>query len=157
MDPFRNVLFGAFGGMHHQGLSFYKWPLYCSFRAIYFEALAVLSGDVEERPVNLGAEIGVSELDMRSFDSKGRVVMLLQFRTDSAGAETRNIFRFRACKSQYGANAMRGVMHRRKPRPIVRPAVHVLLMAGLQKLEFPQLTFVIEDRKSTRLNSSHMS
>src|SRR5256885_5416946 len=42
----------------------------------------------------------------------------------------------------------------RQAGPIVWPAVHVLLMAGLEELDFTQRTFL--DRKSTRLNSSHL-
>ncbi len=45
---------------------------------------------------------------------------------------------------QARADAVRGVPHRRQARPVVGPAVHVLLVAPPQELEPAQLAFVVE-------------
>ena len=47
-------------------------------------------------------------------------------------------------KRQHRPDAVRGVPHRRQARPVVRPAVHVLLMAGLEELDLAQLALVVE-------------
>ena len=42
-----------------------------------------------------------------------------------------------------GADAVRGIPHRRQAGPVVGPAVHVLLVARLQELELAQFAFVV--------------
>ena len=45
---------------------------------------------------------------------------------------------------QAGADAVRGVVHRRQPFPVAGPAAHLLLMAGLQELHPAQLALVVQ-------------
>ena len=45
---------------------------------------------------------------------------------------------------QAGADAVRGVPHRRQARPVIGPAVHVLLVAPAQELEPAQLALVVQ-------------
>ena len=39
---------------------------------------------------------------------------------------------------------MRRIMHRRQPRPVTRPAFHVLLMGCFQKLQLSELPLIVE-------------
>ena len=45
---------------------------------------------------------------------------------------------------QAGADAVGGVPHRRQARPVIGPAVHVLLVAAAQELEPAQLALVVQ-------------
>ena len=48
---------------------------------------------------------------------------------------------------------MRRIPHRREARPVIRPAIHVLLMAGLEELDFAELAFfvqLLDDREYSR-------
>src|SRR5690606_8096637 len=67
-----------------------------------------------------------------------------QFFPDCTRAKTGNVFRFATYDAQYRSNAVGRVMHGRKSRPVVGPAVHVLLMAGFDKLKLAQLPLVVE-------------
>ena len=47
-------------------------------------------------------------------------------------------------KAEHRTDAVRRVVHRRQPRPVARPAVHVLLVARLQELQLAQGTVLVE-------------
>src|SRR3546814_6923485 len=61
--------FGNFGlrslsGMDNQRTTFDQRPFHSFFRAVNLKALAVLPGCIEQGAVNMGAQIGVYELDV---------------------------------------------------------------------------------------------
>ena len=64
--------------------------------------------------------------------------------TDSTRSKTRHIFCLQFQQTCHWTDAMRSVVHRRKPRPIVGPAFHILLVRGFQKLYFSKFVFFIK-------------
>src|SRR5690606_40630035 len=94
-------------------------------------------------------EVRVFKFNMRRLHGEGRVVMLVQLLAYRARTEARHIFGLGSGQSQYGTHAMGGVVHGRQSGPIVRPAVHVLLMAGFKELDFPQFTFFVRSEEHT--------
>src|SRR5690606_20311366 len=90
------------------------------------------------------AQIRVLEFNMGSFDGKRRSVMLMQFLPDGSRPKARYILGFAARKPQHRAYAMRSVMHGRQSRPVVWPAVHILLVTGFEELDFAQLSLFVQ-------------
>ena len=80
---------------------------------------------------------------MRRLDGERRVVFADQLLADGTGTEAGDVFRLGLRQRQARADAMRGVVHRRQTRPVIRPTVHVLLMARLQELDFAQLALLV--------------
>jgi hypothetical protein len=74
--------------------------------------------------------------------AKGRAVALLQFFADGAGAKAAHIFGRFADQAGHRADAVGGIPHRRQAGPVVRPAVHVLLMGGLHELELAEFALI---------------
>ena len=66
-----------------------------------------------------------------------------------ARTETGDVLGLGPRQGQAGADAVRGVVHRRQTGPVVGPAVHVLLMARLQELDLAQLAL---DDKARLMN-----
>ena len=86
----------------------------------------------------------VLELDVRGLDGERRAVVLDEFLADRAGAEAGDVFGRGVRQREHRADAVRGVPHRRQARPVVGPAVHVLLVAGLEELDLAELALVVE-------------
>ena len=77
-------------------------------------------------------------------DGERRVVLLDQFLADRAASRSRRrIPPGLPISAETRADAMRGVLHRRQAGPVIRPAVHVLLMARLDELELAQFALVV--------------
>src|SRR5678815_1901078 len=138
LDRLGNLWLGQFRRVHDQRLMLDERPLNRAFATININAFAILPGRVEQAADNAGVDVRPGELDVRRLDREGRIVMLDEFLADGSAPKTTHIFRRLPDKPSHGADAMRGVPHWRQPRPVVRPAVHILLVARLDELEFAQ-------------------
>ena len=65
------------------------------------------------------------------------------FANGSAG-KTTDILSFVAAEAQDGSDAVGRVMHWRESGPVAGPSIHILLVAGFEKLEFAEFAIVIE-------------
>src|SRR5687767_11707031 len=64
--------FRPFSRVHYQWFPFNQRPLYSFFGAIDFKTFAILPGNIKERAIYMCTQIGISELNMRSFYRKWR-------------------------------------------------------------------------------------
>src|SRR5262249_36328632 len=108
------------------------------------EAFPVLPGRVEQAARDLGHHVGIADLEGRRLDRKGAAVAGDQLLADAAGAVADDTLGVLTQDGQAGADAVRGVVHGRQTRPVVGPAVHVLLMAATQELDAAQLALVVQ-------------
>ena len=143
-DFFRNLVLGELRGVEDVRFAFDERPFEGFFGAVDVDAFAVLTRGVEEGADDAGGEIGVLELDVGGLDGEGGVVFRDEFGADRAGAETGDVFGGGIGEREHGADAVRGIPHGREARPVVRPAVHVLLVARLEKLDFAEVAAVVE-------------
>ena len=130
--------------VQHVRLMFDQSPLKRPFRPVNVDALAVLPRGVEQRPDNPRRQVGVFEFDVGRLDGKRRAVILDEFLADGAGAEAGDIFGGRSGEREHRPDTVRRIPHRRQSRPVVGPAVHVLLMARLQELYLSEIAFFVE-------------
>src|SRR3984957_19525268 len=81
---------------------------------------------------------------MRPLDCKGRPISRDKVFTNAPRSKARHRVRLATEDPEARRDAMRGVVHWRQPRPTVRPSLHILVMAALQKLDRAKLTPSIE-------------
>jgi hypothetical protein len=143
-DPLGDLWLGFFRGVDDEGLVFNEGPLDGFFGSVDFDALAILAGHVEEGAVDLGAEIALVETDVGRLDGEGRAVAAVHFLADRAAGETAYVLGLIAGESEDGADAVGGIVHRGKARPVARPAVHVLLVTCFEKLQLAEFALVVE-------------
>ena len=130
--------------MKDEGFPFDERPFDALLGAVDFDGFAVLAGDIKEGAIDEAGEIAVLELDVAGFDGEGGVVAVVHLLADGAGGEAGNVFGFVPTKTKKWSDAMSGVVHGGEAGPVSGPSVHVLLMGGLEELEFPEFPFVIE-------------
>ena len=119
-------------------------PLEALLAAVGVEALAVLPGGVEQAAGDLGDDVGVLDRERGRLDGERAAVAADQLLADPARAVADDALGVLAQEGQAGADAVGGVLHRRQARPVVGPAVHVLLVAAAQELEPAQLALVVQ-------------
>ena len=76
--------------------------------------------------------------------ANGELYLRDQLLADRARAEARDVLGLGVGQRQARADAVRRVLHRRQAGPVVRPAVHVLLVARLQELDLAELALVVQ-------------
>ena len=130
--------------MKDEGFPFDERPFDAFFGTIDFDGFAVLAGDIKEGAIDEAGKVTVLELDVAGFYGEGGVVAVVHLLADRAGGEAGNVFGFVPTKTKKWSDAMSGVVHGGQAGPVSGPAVHVLLMGGLEELEFPEFPFVIE-------------
>ena len=108
------------------------------------EAFPILPGDVEQAAGHLGGDVGILDRERGRLDGKRAAVTADQLLADPARAVADDVLGVLAQDRQAWADAVRGVPHRRQARPVVGPAVHVLLVAPPQELKPAQLAFVVQ-------------
>jgi len=113
-------------------------------RAVNVDSLAVLPGGVEEGAIDARAEIRVFELDVGGFDGERGFVIFDESFADGAGAEAGDVFGDGPGQREHGYDTMRRIPHWGQAGPIIGPAVHVLLMTRLEKLNFAELALFVE-------------
>ena len=136
---------GLFTPMQHRRLVLDARPLERDLVGIDVEALEILPSRLEQAARSLRHTARESaNLNVARLDGERRAV----FRPSSfsKSAPSRGTRRFRpACREgQAGADAVRGVVHRRQPFPIAGPAGHLLLMRATQKLQAAQLAALVK-------------
>ena len=144
LDLLRNLRLRQLRRVQDVRLVLGQRPFERFLRAVNVDALPILPRGVEQRPDDARRQVGIFEFDVRRLHCKRRAVTLDQFLANRAGAETGNVFGGRFGQRQHRPDAMRRIPHRRQAGPIIRPTVHVLLMAGLEKLDFAQLPLFVE-------------
>jgi hypothetical protein len=137
------VFRGAFG-LDHRILSLDLLPFEALLASGGVEALAILAGDVEEAAGHLGDDVRVFDRERGGLDGERTSVPADELFANPARAVADHAFGMLAQDSQTGADAVGGVPHGGQPRPVIGPAVHVLLMASPQKLELAQLTLFVQ-------------
>ena len=142
LDQFRDLVLDHFGAVQDQGLMLNERPFDGGLVAIDVEALTILTCGVKQAADDAGADIGAFEFDVRGLDGEGGAVALLQLFAHSAGAKAAHVFGRLADHASHGADAVRGIPHRREAGPVVRPAVHVLLVGSLHELQLAQLALI---------------
>jgi hypothetical protein len=108
------------------------------------EAFAILASDVEEAAGDLGDDVGVMDGEGGRFDGERAAVAALEVFANPARPVADDAFCVLTQDGQAGADAVGGVPHRRQARPVVRPAVHILLVAAAEELDFSQLALVVK-------------
>ena len=134
-------------------LSFDQCPLKAFLSAVDVKAFAILPRGVEQKPPNVGCDVGIFQLDVARLDSKLVPRFTLQLLANGPRAQTRNVFRLGVHQPQHRAHYMRGIVHGNHPLPIVGPAVHILRVRSLHVLNFAQVASVVQffDEKLTRM------
>ena len=92
---------------------------------------------------------------MGAFDRERAAVLRHQFLPDATAADATHALRGRVRQRQTGADAVRGVPHRRQSRPIIGPAVHVLLVGRPEELQPPQFAVFVESLDVQKLPGVH--
>jgi hypothetical protein len=108
------------------------------------EAFAILAGDVEEAAGDLGDDVGVVDRERGRFDGERAAVAALEVFANPARPVADDAFCVFSQDGQAGADAVRGIPHRRQAGPVVGPAVHILLVAAAQELDLAQLTLFVK-------------
>ena len=114
-----------------------------------------MAGGIEKGTDDARAEVGIFEFYVGSFDGKRRSVTFNQFLANRARAEAGDVFGCGLGEREHWSDAMGCVPHGRQTRPVIRPSIHVLLMAGLKKLDLSQLAFLIhllDEQKLARIH-----
>ena len=137
--------FRLLGGVNHRLLAFDERPLEGLFRAVNVDAFSILARRIEERPADPRGQICTLEFEVRALDREGRAVFRDELVANFAAAEAAHVLRGGARQARgHRADAMGGIPHGRQSGPIVGPAIHVLLVTGLEKLELAELALVEE-------------
>ena len=103
----------------------------------------VLARGVEQRAVDPRGQVAL-QLDVRRLDRPRRTVDRGEVLGDLPRAEAAHLGRVAARQRQHRADTVGGVVHRRQARPVIRPAVHVLLVRGLQELNPAEVAVLVE-------------
>jgi hypothetical protein len=97
-----------------------------------------------ERITRATTSLSLAELHMGAFDRERRAVVLdeisSRIRARAKAAHLLGVLAARA--PRHGPTHVRGVVHRGQAGPVVRPAVHVLLVAGLHELDLAEFTLL---------------
>ena len=131
-------------GVDHRLLALDLLPFEGLLAAVSVEALAVLPRRVEEAPRDLGHDVRPLDGECGRLDGERAAVAADQVLADATRPVADDALRVLAQQGQAGAHAVGGIPHGREARPVVGPAVHVLLMAAPQELEPAQLALVVQ-------------
>src|SRR5690606_21700006 len=131
-----DLMFGLLSRMDHQRVTLYQRPLDGLLRTVDLETLPVLAGGVKQRAVNMRTQIRIFEFDVSGLHCEWGTILVVQFFPDAPRTETRYVLGLIAGKAQNRPYTMRSVVHRRQAGPIIRPSIHILLVAGFEELDF---------------------
>src|SRR6185503_2684035 len=137
-----NLRFALLGRVQDERLVLDQRPFNGPLRAVHVDALAILARGVEQAADDAGIDVGALELDVRRLDGEARAVVLDEFQANRAGTEATHVFRRFANQPGDRPDTMRGVPHGRQAGPVIGPAVHVLLVTGLDELELAEFARV---------------
>ena len=131
-------------GLNHRILALDLLPFEAFLASGRVEALAILAGDVEEAARDLGDDIGVVDRKRGGLDRERAPVPADELFANPTRPVADHALGMLAQDGQAGADAVGGVPHGGQSRPVIGPAVHVLLVASPQELKPAQLALFIQ-------------